>query len=269
MNKERKKCPYCARKINYWKRLLEASKGEHICKNCKKISNVKQNSLIWIVLSLCCLFALFIMIFYFSSSKDIQNIYDDTGKMKFLVNLFFGDLKEVKWILWEIFPFIVFYFLSPLFVEYAPQKRFMEQTQTKIDLSVPTGNTPSNQKGKTDHRTRNIPKTKEPEFQGVYEDISSSSSGSMDKTRSFRVTDSVEPPKENKTNENMTDINRNSVSNSYSSDAPLVKVPHNHSVYADEDVKEYVPAKERTKENKPAASDKKTPPVNYSANRKF
>ncbi|MBR2723967.1 MAG: hypothetical protein IKB72_00800 [Ruminococcus sp.] len=273
MNKESKRCPYCSRKVNYWRRLLENSKGEHTCKNCKKISNIKQNPVIWITLILCCLFALFILIFYFSSAKSIQNTYDDTGKMKFLVKLFFGDLKEVKWILWEIFPFIVFYFISPFFIEFSPQKRFMEQTQSKIDLSVPLTNTSSNPKVKTDQRSRNILKVKEPAFSGVYEDISSSSENDMDKTKSFKVSDSSEYFKEDKkeTTEVMTDINvqKNSVSNSYSSDVPLVKVSHNTPlVSADEDVKEYVPTKERAKENKPAEQEKPTQ-SNYSANRKF
>lgn len=273
MNKERIRCPYCSRKINYWRRLLENSKGEHTCKNCRKISNIKQDPVIWIVLILCCLFALFIMIFYFSSAKSIQNTYDETGKMKFLVKLFFGNLKEVKWIFWEIFPFIVFYFISPLFIGYSPQKRFMEQTQSKIDLSVPLTNTSSSPKVKTDQRTRNIPKAKEPVFTGVYEDISSSSSSDIDKTRAFRVSDSSELYKEEKKEkaEVMTDINvqKNSVSSSYSSDAPLIKVSHNiPPAEKDEDVKEYVPAKDRTKENNPAEKEKPVPP-NYSANRKF
>ncbi len=273
MNKDLKRCPYCSRKINYWRRLLEVSKGEHTCKNCKKISNIKQNPIIWIILILCCLFALLIMVFYFSSAKNIQNTFDDTGKMKFLVKLFFGDFKEVKWVLWEIFPFIVFYFVSPLFIEYAPQKRFMEQTQSKIDLTVPFSNTSSTPKVKTETSKRNIPKIKEPAFSGVYEDISSSSSNSIDKTRAFKVSDSSEYFKEekNEKEEVMTDINiqKNSVSNSYSSDTPLIKVTHNTpSIETEEDVKEYVPTKDRTKETKIAEKERLTPP-NYSANRKF
>lgn len=269
MDKERKKCPYCSRKINYGIRLLEHSKGEHICKHCKKISNIKQNPLIWISLLLCCLFALFIMVFYLTASKNIQDTFDDTGKMKFLVNVFFGKFKEVKWIMWEVFPFIIFYFLSPIFIEFSPQKKFMEQTQTSIDLSVPITNTASVSKSKTEQKTRNIPKIKEPEFSGIYEDISSSSD--IGSTRSFSVNDASDYYKDVKKedDENMTDINsqKNSVSRSYSSDTPLIKVSHNYALHNDEDIKEYIPTKERVQEK--TQGKEKTPPANYSANRKF
>ena len=274
MNKERKKCPYCSRKINYGRRLLENSKGEHTCKHCKKNSNIKQNSLIWIILFICCLFAVFIMVFYFSSAKNIQDAYDDTGKYKFWVTIFFGKFKEIKWILWEILPFVVFYFVSPIFIEFSPQKKFMEQTQSSIDLSVPLGNTASNSKSKADQKSKSLKKQKETEFSGVYEDISSSSSD-IGQTRAFDFNDATDYYKDEKeeTFESMTDINiiqKNSTSHSYSSDVPLVKVSHTPPVYKDEDIKEYIPTKERIQEQaKTPTKEKPVPPANYSANRKF
>jgi len=278
MNKELKRCPYCSRKINYGRRLLESSKGEHICKHCKKNSNIKQNPLIWIILIICCLFSLSVMIFYFSSAKNIQDTYDDTGKMKFLVTVFFGTFKEIKWIFWEIFPFIVLYFITPLFIEFYPQKKFMEQTQTNIDLSIPLSNTASMQKVKADGKSNKFAKIKEPEFTGVYEDISSSSD--IGKTRAFSVSDAnnlndhSEYYKDEieKEEEIMTDINsqKNSVSRSYSSDTPLIKVSHTSNYQEQEEVKEYIPSKERVQDavSKASANDKNTH-SNYSANRKF
>lgn len=274
MDKESKRCPYCSRKINYGRRLLEQSKGEHTCNHCKKISNIKQNPLIWITLIICCLFALFIMVFYLSASKNIQDIYDDTGKMKFFVKMFFGKSKEFKWILWEILPFIVFYFISPVFIEFSPQKKFMEQTQSSIDLTVPFANTASTAKGKADSNRRNIPKQKAVEFSGVYEDISSSSSD-IGKTRAFSVNSATEYYKDKNTENtsSMTDINiqRNSTSRSYSSDTPLVRVSRETPVSRDDDIKEYIPARERVQEQEktPVSKEKNTPPTNYSANRKF
>ena len=113
MKKEKFKCPYCGRKIGYGIRLTENKKGEHTCNHCNKISNIKQDTYIWILLILCSVLSILILIFYISSANSIQNIYDDTGKMKFLVSLFFGKLMIFKWIIWELIPFIAFYFFSP------------------------------------------------------------------------------------------------------------------------------------------------------------
>ncbi len=263
MKKDKFKCPYCGRKIGYGTRLIEHKKGEHTCNHCQKNSNIKQDSYIWILLALCGVFSLFILVFYLSSAEYIQNIYDDSGKMKFLVSLFFGNLMILKWIIWEMIPFVVFYFVSPVFLKFTPQKRFMEQTQTKIDLSVPIVSTSS--KSKADSRTQNILK-KQTEFSGVYEDISSSSSANMDKTRSFRVSDAQ--------SSEYTDVNkeRTSKSQSYSSDAPLIRVSHEPVVPAEEDdMKEYVPSKDREKSHSQVKVTVQTekPKSNYSANRKF
>ena len=72
--------------------------------------------------------------------------------------------------------------------------------------------------------------------------------------------------------DNMTDISykSNSKSQSYSSDAPLIKVSRESQIKEEEDVKEYVPAKERTQEIKiPVQKEKPASTGNYSANRKF
>lgn len=273
-----KRCPYCSRKINYGVRLLEHNKGEHTCNHCNKISNIKQNSLIWIIMIICCLVSLLIMIFYMTSSKSIQDTFDDTGKMKFFIKVFFGDFMYLKWVLWETFPFIVFFFVSPLFIEYYPQKKFMEQTQTSIDLTVPLTKTSSVPKVKTDSRTRSIPKTKSQPFSGEFEDISSSSSSDIEKTRAFSVTTDISDYYKDvaeKKDEVMMDINvqKKSTSRSYSSDAPLIKVSHEQhyvreSSLQDDDIREYVPTRQRSQEPSQQAKERKNP-QNYSANRRF
>lgn len=262
MNKEKQKCPYCSRKIEYKTRLLEHGNAEHDCPNCNKTSKISQNPNIWILLILCCMVALFIMIFYFSAAKPIQNIYEDEGRFAFLVTLFFGKAKEIKWMFWELLPFAVFLFVSPAYIEFLPLKRFMEQTPSKIDLSVPVHSS-SSKSDKPTGRTRNIPKTQTGSFSGVYEDISSSS-GSVDKTRAFRISDM-------ESSEGVTDVSSytTSKSDSYSSDAPLKKVQHH------EQVREYSPRTERTETERPpqktAPQSTKKPPQggNYSGNRKF
>ena len=277
-DKGKKRCPYCSRKINYGVRLLEHKKGEHTCNHCNKISNIKQNSLIWIILTICCLVALLIMIFYLTAAKGIQKTYNETGNMGFLVSTFFGDFMYIKWLIWELIPFITFYFVSPLFIEFAPQKKFMEQTQTSIDLDIPFVNTASNSRSKADSRTRTIPKAKSQPFTGEFEDISSSSSGDMGKTRAFSVsaeTSDYYKDVTQKEDDVMMDISlqKNSTSRSYSSDAPLIKVSHDqyserNDYEQDEYIREYVPTKQRIQEPSPQRREKTTP-SNYSANRRF
>lgn len=265
MNKEKQKCPYCSRKIEYKTRLLEHGNAEHDCPNCNKTSKISQNPNIWILLILCSMVALFIMIFYFSAAKSIQSIYEDEGRFAFLVALFFGKAKEIKWMIWELIPFAVFFFVSPAFIEFTPLKRFMEQTPSKIDLSVPVRTSSANG-DKPTGRTRNIPKTQTGSFNGVYEDISSSS-GSVDRTRAFKMSD-IEA--EDKTSEKMTDVSAytTSKSDSYSSDVPLKKVQHHEQVReytpkADRIQREGVPQKTAVQNKKPAKT------ANYSGNRKF
>lgn len=262
INKEKLKCPYCSRKVSYAKRFIRKDKGEYICENCNKVSNIKHNSNVWISLIFAAMFSLLILVFYLAAYKGVQGVYDEDGKLGVLVALFFGNAMIFKWILWEILPFAAFYFISPMFVEFYPQKRFMEQTQSKIDLSVPTHITKAS-KEKSSSNTRNIPKLQTNSFKGIYEDISSSSSSDIDKTRAFRVTSS----------DNLTDVNKErlSKSNSYSSDTPLVKMSREVSEYTEDDIKEYIPSKERIKTvtavNKTQQKEKNN--LNYSANRKF
>lgn len=260
-DKEKIKCPYCSRKVSYGKRFIAKDKGEYLCPHCNKISNVKHNKRVWLLLIIAAMISLFFLLFYLAAYKGVQRTFDEEGKLGLLVALFFGDAVIFKWILWEILPFVAFYFLSPVFVEFYPQKRFMEQTQTKIDLSVPTSilNTA---KVKSSSQTRNIPKENTHSFKGVYEDISSSSSGDIDKTRAFRVT-----------TEEYSDINRERQvkSNSYRGDTPLVKVSRDVSVAREEDIKEYIPQKDRINTGKPVNNPVQKPQnnSNYSANRKF
>ncbi len=264
MDKEKQKCPYCSRKISYKTRLIEHGDAEHDCPHCNKTSKITQNSNIWILLILCSLVALFIMIFYFTSAKSIQNAFEDEGKFAFLVALFFGKAKEIKWMIWELIPFAVFLFVSPVFIEFLPLKRFMEQTPSNIDLSVPV-RTSTARSDKPTGRTRNIPKAQTSSFTGVYEDISSSS-GNVDRTRAFRMSDMVSSGE----TDEITDVTpaSTSKSDSYSSDAPLKRVHH-------EQVREYTPKSERIRTESPAQQtppqrDKKpTQNGNYSGNRRF
>ncbi len=219
-------CPYCSRKVKYFTRLVEHNLGEHKCKHCKKKSNISQNKTMWLLLLGAVIFAALIMIFYFVCQKSINRANEETGAYGFLCFLFFGKATVIKWIMWEAVPFLVFYFVSPFFITYKPQQRFVEQTTSSIDLDIP--NMPSVNNGATrgiDGGTKIIPKADEGEFVGEFEDISSSSD--IEKTRAFDVN--------NLSNENININNpKNSVSASYSSDTPLKRI--NHEVNISESV---------------------------------
>lgn len=276
MNKEKQKCPYCSRKISYTTRLIEHGKGEHTCPHCQKISKISQNFNIWMSLVFCLIVAAFIMVFYFASADKIETAYIENGTGKVLMTLFFGDTKEIKWILWELLPFVVFFFISPLFIEFVPLKRFMEQTSSSIDLSVPTRT--ATDKGKQKGSPKVIPKAQPTEYSGEYEDISSSSGTATDKTRSFTLSEPA-PVRVSTDEDGYTDVTpRNqSRSESYSSDAPLRRMNRETPSQEDsEDVREYVPRSSRPstqerpkKQDTPPANGKKPSGGNYSGNRKF
>lgn len=272
MSRGKKKCPYCQRKVDYGTRLVEHGKGEHTCSHCQKVSKITQNFNIWMLLVFCLIGAAFIMVFYFVSAEGIEAAYREDGTGKILMTLFFGETKEIKWILWELVPFIVFFFVSPVFIELTPMKRYMEQTSS-IDLSVPT-RTSTDKGQRPSSKTRVIPKAQETEFRGAYEDISSSSG--TDSTRAFTI--SGADSKENTTEAEYTDVTTRSTSKSesYSSDVPLRKMTREASLFETyDDVREYVPKSERKGNVASGRSDntsnvsKKPSNGNYSGNRKF
>ena len=255
-------CPYCGRKIKYFTRLTEHNMGEHECNHCKKKSNIRQDKTIWALLVLTAVFALIIMMMYFTCSDSVIAANEAEGKFKILMFLFFGGIKEIKWLIWELLPFVAFYFLSPLFMTFTPQQRYTVETTTSIDLGIPTElhNTASIGNPKPETYTRVIPKADEVVFSGEYEDISSSSG--MDKTRAFSVNDINQSAASEKININSQPT---SVSNSYKSDAPLKRIYHEpqRADIEEEDAKVYV-REEKEEKKMPAKTG-----GNFSANRKF
>lgn len=214
--KEKQVCPYCKRKVKYLKRLLEHNNGEHKCPHCNKISNITQDKKMWTLLFVTIGVAALIMLFYFIASGPVTEAYNTEGSYKFLMAVFFGKSKEIKWLIYEMIPFIIFYFISPVFMEFSPQKRYMDYTTTSIDLNVPKMPKNDRKASKADGSTKTISVTGS-EFSGVYEDISSSSSDAMGKTRAFDV---------NSLTSDTTNINteKNSTSGYYRDNTPLKRV---------------------------------------------
>lgn len=283
---KKSRCPYCKRKISYFTRFVQHNLGEHECKHCNKKSNIKQDSSIWILFSACTLYACGIMFLYlFLADSATKN-----GNT-FLIKMFFGEYKIIKWFLWELVPFLIFYFVSPLFMTFTPQQRFIEQTTTSIDLNipkVPLNNTAGKKEQIISGSTRVVSSQEIEEISGSF--------GNLEKTRAFDMNDITEDDSESITvradgisvrraafesdkEDSQVNITKEStsVSDSYRDSTPLRKIPieeRNITILADEDddVKPYVPEKMSPPPVIRTARETekpKTPQGNYSANRKF
>lgn len=267
--KEKYQCPYCQRKIRYFTRLIEHSSGEHICPHCKKHSNIAQKKEMWMTLITAVIVALVIMLFYLIAGDSMIEAQKADGSFFFLNLIFFGSGKMIKWILWELVPFLAFLLISPCFMEYTPQKRFIEQSNTtSIDLSVPKISSDARSSDSKSSGTRKIPLPSQTVYTGEFEEISSSSKTST-ATRAFDFNSDVHSQSTPTVNVNGR---QTSISQSHRSDAPLKKVshePYREDIHRHRSGKGNVPIvpREAVGSEKPNA-DKKTA-GNYSGNRKF
>lgn len=251
---------------------MEKGNGEHYCKSCKKPSNVVQDKKIWLLFAIAAVFSLFILLFYFSFSGVVQHAYNTNGDYGAMVAVFFGKYKTIKWILWEVIPFLVFFFVSPLFVNFQMQKKYAYTSADHIDLGTDFIPPIDTQETKTSGSTRVIPKVGVTKVEDNYnfENISSNSGRNLSDTRNFNIKGEV------------TQINPESYvkSASYSSDAPLKKVEHSaqvNSTSVPQQTQELYRVKVlreqelRRQELQAQAKnlDNKSSERNYSGNRKF
>lgn len=98
------KCPYCGKKVGYFTLLRERKKGEHFCDNCRKESKIliSKKSLVMFLLMTILSVVITALIFIFGSHENPLGI------------------------IFVILPFIVFYFISPLFVDFRPYRKYKE-----------------------------------------------------------------------------------------------------------------------------------------------
>ena len=98
------RCPYCGKPLSYFQALLIRRKGEYFCNKCKKDSNIHIKKTIFIPFAFVLIFAvLVLLVFLFMTNRE---------------NLWFMLLIAV--------PFIIFYLISPTFVELRPKKKHMD-----------------------------------------------------------------------------------------------------------------------------------------------
>lgn len=260
------KCPYCGKKITYGTRFMERGEGEHFCKYCKKPSNIVQDKKIWMIFTVSTILSVLVLLFYFAFSNVVQHEYNADGSHVVLVALFLGKLKTFKWIFWEILPYMVFLFVSPIFINYQMQKKYAYNSSDHIDLGtdfLP----PINEVEKASGSTRVIPKvgTTKVADDFNFEEISSSSQKISD-TRNFNLREAI------------TEIDPESYVKTASSrsNAPLKRVERVKPQDVDEPQELYrvkvLREQERQKkelQEQAKNMDKGSADKNYSANRKF
>lgn len=260
------KCPYCGKKITYGVKFMERGEGEHYCKYCKKPSNIVQDKKIWMIFTVSAILSLLILLFYFAFANVVQHKFNEDGSYSVLVAMFFGKLKTLKWIFWEILPYLVFFFISPVFISYQMQKKYAYTSADHIDLGtdflppVDKGTSPAS------GSTRVIPKvgTTKVSDDFDFEEISSSSSKLSD-TRNFNLKEAI------------TEIDPESYVKTASSrsDTPLKKVERVKPQVIEEPQELYrvkvLREQERQKKELQAEAKNidKSADKNYSANRKF
>jgi len=261
------KCPYCGRKITYGTRLMEKGEGEHLCKNCKKPSNIVQDKKIWMLFAIMAIISVLVLLFYFTFGTVVQHEYNADGSHAVMVALFFGKFKTFKWIFWEILPYLAFFFISPIFVNYKMQKKYAGMTSEHIDLDADFLPPSENEFSPASGSTRVIPKVGNTKVADDFDfqDISSNS-GKISDTRNFNLKETV------------TQINPENYVKSASgrSDAPLKKVERVKPQLIEEPQELYrvkvLREQERQKRELSEQAkniDKNTQDKNYSANRKF
>ncbi len=260
------KCPYCGKKITYGVRFMERGEGEHYCKYCKKPSNIVQDKKIWMLFTVSTIISVLILLFYFAFGNVVQHEYNADGSHWVLVALFFGKFKTFKWIFWEILPYLAFFFISPVFINYQMQKKYAYSTADRIDLDTDFLPPAEDSSAPASGSTRVIPKVGATKVSDDYdfEEISSSSSRVSD-TRNFNL------------KEALTEINpENYVKTASSrSDAPLKKVERVKPEKISEPQELYrvkiLREQERQRQELEAQAKNidKAIDKNYSANRKF
>jgi len=98
------KCPYCSKQLTFFQAFFLRSKGEYFCNKCKKESNVMIRKALILPFIIALLLSL-VILFLFLFKTDRSNLW-----FMFFVTI----------------PFIIFYFVTPFFVELRPRKKHMD-----------------------------------------------------------------------------------------------------------------------------------------------
>ena len=114
-----KKCPYCGRKISYLTVFHDKKHGIYECNRCKKESKIKAD--IKLLISYIVLMLLIVLYFVFWRSSTFYNN-------------FLGIIPP-------IIALIAFYFCTPFFIRFVPLKRFLDDIERKKEQEASTEET--------------------------------------------------------------------------------------------------------------------------------
>ena len=109
------KCPYCGKRVSYFKAMSIRRRGEYYCKKCKKESNIHINKTILVLFFAVLVLALIILGYY----------------------LLLTDRSNPWFILFVAVPFILFYLFAPLFVRLRPKKKFQDSLYDTDMVNAP------------------------------------------------------------------------------------------------------------------------------------
>ena len=114
-----KKCPYCGRRISYMTVFHDKKHGVYECSRCNKESKIKADKKL--LISYIILFLLIILYFIFWRTSSFYNN-------------FLGIIPP-------IIALVAFYFCTPFFIKFVPLKRFLDDIERDKEQEVATGNT--------------------------------------------------------------------------------------------------------------------------------
>lgn len=107
------KCPYCDKKISYYMGYLERKQGEHSCNKCGKNSTIYYKPVMKIIALLTILISVTIFIIWFLNYSH----------------------NYINGVIAMIIPFIIFIFISPIFINFIPLKihnKFLDEKENKV-----------------------------------------------------------------------------------------------------------------------------------------
>ena len=98
------KCPYCSKQLSFFQAFFVRTKGEFFCNKCKKESNVMIRKTLLVPFIILLLLSLIILFLF----------------------LFMTDRTNLWFMFFVAVPFIIFYLITPFYVELKPRKKHMD-----------------------------------------------------------------------------------------------------------------------------------------------
>ena len=240
---EKKKCPYCSKRISYVSAYASRRKAEYVCERCGKESRVVVNRKVILAFALAAVISVAIMAGW----------------------IFAGLAHNPLGILLVAVPLIVFTVISPKFVKFVPLKKYkksMEARKAGIEYS---DNLVTSELDETDGYTFGASSDTGSGFKinsDVFNSIKAERNAEREKLRDGElVSDSSEIKKPAENSESYVPVIKDVSEKHSSDDVPLKKI-HSDSTPRMTRTRHYIPKQQEKEPKKPDGN-------RYSANRKF